>query len=204
MMTSSIFFQAQSESVHAGNASYQVNSESGKMCVIVGDKTFMASIADNATAEAFKALLPLTLNMTELNGNEKYNYLSTRLPAEATNPGTIHAGDIMLYGNSCVVLFYETFNTSYSYTRIGSIDDPSGLADALGIGNVTVTFEVAVDDALVGDVNGDGEVTISDVSALVNLLLDGSGINESVADLNGDGETSIGDVTTLINYLLSK
>ena len=47
----------------------------------------------------------------------------------------------MLYGNNCVVLFYETFNSSYSYTRLGSIDNPSGLAEALGVGNVSVLFE---------------------------------------------------------------
>ena len=79
----------------------------------------------------------------ELNGNEKYHYLSSSLPTAAYQPGTIHAGDLMLYGNNCVVLFYETFNTSYSYTRIGAIDNPSGLASALGSGNISVRFEKA-------------------------------------------------------------
>ena len=79
--------------------------------------------------------------MNELNGNEKYHYLSSSLPTAAYQPGTIHAGDLMLYGNNCVVLFYETFNTSYSYTRIGAIDNPSGLASALGSGDVSVRFE---------------------------------------------------------------
>ena len=109
--------------------------------IIVGSKTFTATLADSETGEAFAALLPLTVTMNELNGNEKYHYLSTSLPTAAYQPGTIHAGDLMLYGNNCVVLFYETFNSSYSYTPIGSIDNPSGLVEALGVGNVSVRFE---------------------------------------------------------------
>ena len=109
--------------------------------IIIGSKTFTATLADSETGEAFAALLPLSVTMNELNGNEKYHYLSSSLPTAAYQPGTIHAGDLMLYGNNCVVLFYKTFNTSYSYTRIGSIDDPSGLASALGSGDVAVRFE---------------------------------------------------------------
>ena len=109
--------------------------------IIVGSKTFTATLADSETGEAFAALLPLTVTMNELNGNEKYHYLSTSLPTAAYQPGTIQAGDLMLYGNNCVVLFYETFNTSYSYTRLGAIDNPSGLAEVLGVGNVSVHFE---------------------------------------------------------------
>ena len=109
--------------------------------IIIGSKTFTATLADSETGEAFAALLPLTVTMNELNGNEKYHYLSSSLPTDSYQPGTIHAGDLMLYGNNCVVLFYETFNSSYSYTRIGAIDNPSGLAEALGVGNVSVRFE---------------------------------------------------------------
>lgn len=109
--------------------------------IIIGSKTFTATLADSETGEAFAALLPLTVAMNELNGNEKYHYLSSSLPTAAYQPGTIHAGDLMLYGSNCVVLFYETFNTSYSYTRLGAIDNPSGLAEALGVGNVSVRFE---------------------------------------------------------------
>lgn len=104
-------------------------------------KTFTATLADNATAQAFAAMLPMSLSMSELNNNEKYVYLDQSLPTQASSPGTIQTGDIMLYGSSCVVLFYKTFSTSYSYTRIGRVDNPEGLAAAVGSGSVTVLFE---------------------------------------------------------------
>lgn len=60
-------------------------------------------------------------------------------------------------------------------------------------------------DYIPGDVNGDGQVKIADVTALINYLLSGeaSAINLDAADVNGDGQVKIADVTALINYLLS-
>ena len=111
--------------------------------VIIGTKTFTATLADSETGKAFAQLLPMTLSMNELNGNEKYHNLASYLPTDTYQPGTIQAGDLMLYGNNCVVLFYKTFSSGYSYTRIGRIDNPAGLAEALGSGNVSVRFEQA-------------------------------------------------------------
>lgn len=111
----------------------------------IGRQTFTATLDDNAAARAFSALLPLTLPMEELNGNEKYHYLSGNLPTQPQRPGTIQAGDLMLYGASCVVLFYQTFSSGYSYTRLGHIDHPAGLAEAVGRGDVSITFEAAAE-----------------------------------------------------------
>lgn len=108
----------------------------------VGDRSFTATFEDNATTRAFIALLPMTITMNELNGNEKYYYLSESLPTDSYLPRTIRNGDLMLYGSNCLVLFYETFSSSYSYTRLGQLENPSGLSSALGRGNVTVTFEI--------------------------------------------------------------
>lgn len=108
--------------------------------ITVNGRTFSATLYDNETAAAFKEQLPLALDMSELNGNEKYYYLPQDLPTNSSRPSGIHIGDIMLYSNSCLVLFYEDFSTSYSYTPIGRIDDPDGLAAALGSGNVQVIF----------------------------------------------------------------
>lgn len=110
------------------------------VAIKVGTKTFTATLEDNATVTAFKALLPATVRMTELNGNEKYFRFSGNLPTNASNPGTIQTGDLMIYGQNTLVLFYKTFSTSYSYTRLGRIDDPAGLATAFGSGDVTVTY----------------------------------------------------------------
>ena len=110
------------------------------LTVTVGKRTFTAALSDTAAAEEFAALLPLTLSMAELNGNEKYAYLDTALTTDTDMPGTIHAGDIFLYGDNCAVLFYETFQSSYRYTPLAVLDDPAGLAEAVGSGSVTVTF----------------------------------------------------------------
>ena len=110
--------------------------------ITVGTQTFTAELYENETARAFAALLPLELNMTELNGNEKYFYLDNALPTDASRPDGIRAGDLMLYGSECIVLFYESFSTSYSYTPIGRVQNPEGLATALGSGNVTVSFNI--------------------------------------------------------------
>ena len=107
----------------------------------IGSQAFSVTLADSDTVHAFAALLPAVFSMSELNGNEKYVYLDESLPSNASNPGDVREGDLMLYGDSCVVLFYESFSTSYSYTRIGRVDDDAGLAEALGSGSVDVSFE---------------------------------------------------------------
>lgn len=113
-----------------------------RLRVVVAEITFSATLANNPTATAFKAMLPLTFHMSDFNSNEKVCSLASDLPTAASNPGTIRTGDIMLYGSNSLVVFYETFSTSYSYTRIGQVNNPSGLKAALGSGNVTITFEL--------------------------------------------------------------
>ena len=127
----------------AGNNSDSNRHPTGdQMRIKIGTNAFPATLYDNATAAAFKSLLPMTVNMGELNGNEKYFDLSGNLPTNASNPRMIQSGDLMIYGSNTLVLFYKTFPTSYSYTTLGRINDTEGLAAAVGSGNVTVTYEL--------------------------------------------------------------
>ncbi|WP_291128586.1 cyclophilin-like fold protein [Dysgonomonas sp. UBA7698] len=113
-----------------------------KVKITANSQTFTATLYDNATAKVFQEMLPLTINMIELNGNEKYYDLPNSLPTNSSNPATIQNGDLMLYGSQTLVLFYKSFSTSYSYTRLGKVDDVTGLDSALDSGNITVTFEM--------------------------------------------------------------
>lgn len=110
--------------------------------ITIGTAVFTATLNNNATVAAFKAMLPLTINMQELNGNEKFYYFPSALPTNASVGGNLQIGDIMLYGNNCLVLFYEALNTSYSYTKLGHITNANGLVNALGKESVTIKLEL--------------------------------------------------------------
>ena len=132
-----------SGAISAVNASETKKQPTGnQMTITIGQKAFTATLEDNATANAFKAILPLTVKMDDLNDNEKVIRLPKNLPTDDSNPGQIKAGDLMIWSSRSLVLFYKSFPTSYSYTRLGRIDDVSGLSAAVGRGNVTITFEL--------------------------------------------------------------
>ena len=120
---------------------FVVTVKKNRIKVVIGEKTFPIELENNRTAKAFMRLLPMTLRMEELNGNEKYFYMEQTLPENAEKPGTIRAGDLMLYGDDCLVLFYETFKSNYSYTKIGHISSINGLKDALGSSGVKLSFK---------------------------------------------------------------
>ena len=105
--------------------------------VIINEKEYILNLEDNETVDKFLELLPSDFNMTELNGNEKYINLDTTLPTDSMYPKHINAGDVMLYGNNCIVVFYKSFDSKYSYTKIGHIPN---LPD-LGSDDITIRFE---------------------------------------------------------------
>ena len=135
-----LFFSFEEKEIILRQEENLVESEEGKMeknlSLQVNGKTFKITLEENETTEALTKVLPLKIIMNELNGNEKYYYLDTMLPSNPTRVEKIESGDIMLYGDNCLVIFYEDFKTTYSYTRIGKIENTEGLKEALGSGNV--------------------------------------------------------------------
>ncbi len=115
-------------------------TETTAMWMTIGQQRFAITLEDSPTTRELAARLPLSLNMSDLNDNEKHVTLQRPLPTQTYRPGTIHNGDVLLYGADSLVVFYKTFNSSYSYTRLGRVDNPAALSQALGRGDVGVTF----------------------------------------------------------------
>ena len=82
------------------NTNPDKNRMSSSLKIKIGSRTFTATRLINATVTAFKARLPMTLSMKEMNGNEKFAELPSRLPTNSANPGTIQTGDLLLYGSN--------------------------------------------------------------------------------------------------------
>lgn len=110
--------------------------------VRVGDAAFAASFAETDGAQALKELLaqgPVTISMSDYGGFEKVGSLGQSLPA-SNSQTTTQAGDIVLYQGNQIVLFYGS--NSWSYTRLGKISDLTGWEEALGGGDISVTFSL--------------------------------------------------------------
>ena len=122
------------------NTSEEIDGDdlSMKINLTINGNSFTATLEDNETTRELLNRLPIEVSMSELNGNEKYYYFDESLPTNSYRPSSINKGDIMLYGSECLVIFYESFNTTYSYTRIGKIDNADNLDKVVGSGSVNV------------------------------------------------------------------
>lgn len=113
-----------------------------KLKVEVNGVAFSATLEESAAVDALMELMredPLTIEMSDYSGFEKVGSLGESLPASDSQT-TTHEGDIVLYNGSQIVIFYGS--NSWSYTRLGHIDDLTGWEEALGSGDATATFSL--------------------------------------------------------------
>ncbi len=116
--------------------------ENGKLQIDfnIQGKTLRATLEDNDTAQELYRRLPLEITMEELHGNEKYYYFDEVFPSHPKCVGMIEKGDLMLYGDDCLVLFYQSFSTSYAYTKIGTVNQADLLDDVLDRTSISVVI----------------------------------------------------------------
>lgn len=131
---------SQSTEQTKGDDTMNENNFVSKINVNINGTNYTATLEDNETTRELVNRLPLNITMSELNGNEKYYYFDASLPSNASRVESIKIGDIMLYGSDCIVIFYDSFSTPYSYTRIGKIENPKSLKEIVGKGNIEVSI----------------------------------------------------------------
>ena len=132
----------ESESQTTGRETMAEEISAMNMMVQVGGSTFTATLEENTAVDALVEMMeqePVTIQMSDYSGFEKVGPLGTSLPT-SNQQTTTQAGDIVLYQGNQIVMFYGS--NSWSYTRLGHIDDLTGWEEALGSGDVTVTFSL--------------------------------------------------------------
>ncbi len=114
-----------------------------KMNVQIGGYNFTATLEQNQAVNELIEMMkesPVTIEMSDYSGFEKVGSLGKGLTTE-NHQTTTTEGDIVLYSGNQIVIFYGS--NSWSYTRIGRIDDLADWKRALGSGDVTAVFSIA-------------------------------------------------------------
>lgn len=110
--------------------------------ITIENKKYEAILYDNSTTKELIKKFPITITMSDLNGNEKYYNFSKRFPTSSENVGNVKKGDIMLFGDNCLVIFYKSFSTRYKYTKLGYIKNTEDLESSFGKGDISITFNI--------------------------------------------------------------
>ena len=114
-----------------------IEIEENVMKININNEEYVINVENETLMEELFNSLPQTFTMTELNGNEKYYYLNSNMKnANSEAVGQVQKGDVMLFGSDCLVIFYDSFETEFRYTKIGHIDNLGDLEN----GNVDVSI----------------------------------------------------------------
>ena len=111
-----------------------------KVNISINGKAFTATLENNTAAKELYEIIKndgLTVEMSDYSGFEKVGSLGHTLTSNDQQTRT-KAGDIVLYQSNQIVMFYGS--NSWSYTRLGKIDDLSGWEESLGSGDITADF----------------------------------------------------------------
>lgn len=109
--------------------------------VTIAGESFELILENNASAKVFAKLLPLELDMADVNGNEKFYLLADHLPRKEQCSCSIKTGDLLLCQTNELTFFYADCKTCFKYTYLGHIKDTTNFSKSMAGKNVTVVFE---------------------------------------------------------------
>ncbi len=121
----------------------EIQATEMKVNISINGKTFTATLEDNTAAKELYEIIKndgLTVEMSDYSGFEKVGALGHTLTSNDKKT-TTEAGDIVLYQSNQIVMFYGS--NSWSYTKLGKIDDLSGWEEALGSGDITAELSAS-------------------------------------------------------------
>ena len=126
------------EQTKANNNSNEASQigELPKIRVIVSGKVYTARLESNKTAKSFLENLPLSMRMKTNDAYSKIGYTYVKFSPSASKIKKVQAGDIVLMGESEVILFFKDCNPNEKYSRIGHVDN----LDFIEADQVTVGF----------------------------------------------------------------
>ena len=114
--------------------------ENDTMNININGQVASVQLEDNTTTKAILANMPFTIQMDDLHQNEKYYYFDKSFPVSPQPIQTIEAGDVLLYQNNCLVIFYKSAKPVASYTRIGKISRFQEIRASFGNKSVSVQW----------------------------------------------------------------
>ncbi|MBE6989530.1 MAG: hypothetical protein E7426_02125 [Ruminococcaceae bacterium] len=104
----------------------------------INEREFPFLWEENYTVEKLLMRPTLSFTLQELNGCLKYIMLQPPLPYQPQIADDIRSGDLVLYGNSWLVLFYNPLVAPMNVTRLGRLEDTAGLEEMVGPGSVSL------------------------------------------------------------------
>ncbi|MGX8835468.1 cyclophilin-like fold protein [Amedibacillus sp. YH-ame6] len=113
-----------------------------ELYITINDQSSKIILYDNKTTKELKEILPISFSMEDLHRNEKFVYLNQNFTTNSQTIAQIHKGDIMLFGSNCLVIFYESFLTTFQYTPVGKIENLSVLDKIVGNAVIEVYLEM--------------------------------------------------------------
>lgn len=164
-------------------------------------ESFYEQITIDPAEGEVESLQLFTISLPQYVGEIEYGSMA-RLTNTTT--GETWTAEMFEVGFHVIVYFGDEMTEPGQYVL--TIPANSIIIYTLGADIHELTFNYSIgggSDVLRGDVDGDGKLSIADVTALIDLLLSGTTDFPAEADVNDDTQTSIADVTALIDLLLS-